>query len=89
MISEECTYLPQSPADEARGLFVSTAGSASIPSNSPYPPCHHPKDYLFAWKHGRVLPVYALVYITRGEGHFESRISGSLDVKAGDIMVLY
>jgi AraC-like DNA-binding protein len=82
-------YLQKSPADETRGLYVTTAGIASVSAGSPYPPHQHPVGYQFDWQHGRVLQDYALVYITRGEGTFESHDISRKRVQAGDLIVVF
>ncbi len=41
------------------------------------------------WEHGRTLPTYQFVYITRGAGVFESKPSGNQSVHAGDLIVLF
>jgi hypothetical protein len=88
MKHEAFTYLPKSPADEFRGLYVTTVGMMTIPAGSPYPPHGHPAGYHFDWQHGRVLEVYALVYITRGEGSYEAQGMASKRVRAGDLIVI-
>jgi AraC-like ligand binding domain len=41
------------------------------------------------WEYGRTLPTYQFVYITRGVGMFDSKLTGSQPVRAGDLMVLF
>ena len=89
MKHDNFAYLPKSPADEQRGLYVTTAGIGTVPAGSPYPRHQHPAGYHFDWQHGRVLQVYALVYITRGEGTFESHDISRKRVQAGDLIVVF
>ena len=83
-------YLPISPVDREWGLFVPTAGCSWIPAHSPdYPPEPHPSAYNFHWQNGRILQEFQLIYIIRGEGVFESAITGQLPIKEGDVFVLF
>lgn len=81
-------YLPVSPDDRDWGVFVESAGTASIPAGSPYP-LPKPRDYFFNYAKGRILPLYAIVYIARGRGTFETRESGLIPVKQGDFLFLF
>ena len=89
MKPDSFAYLPRSAADETRGLYVTTAGIAAVPAGSPYPPHGHPAGYDFDWQHGRVLEVYALIYMTHGEGTYESQGMTPKCVQAGDLIVLF
>jgi AraC-like DNA-binding protein len=82
-------YPPVSPMDEAWGVFVPTAGYQRIGPGSPYPPARHPEGYQFAWERGRVLQQFVLVYITRGEGVFESATAGRRRIRAGNLFLLF
>lgn len=82
-------YLPVSPDARDWGAYVIDAGYTLIPPGSPYPPYRHPEDHHFTWDHGRVLSSYQFVYITRGEGEFESGPSGRDRVRAGDLFILF
>jgi AraC-like DNA-binding protein len=82
-------YLPPSPSAKAWGLSVLDAGYTLIPANSSYPPELHPSDHMFNWEKGRILDSYTFVYISRGEGVFESKSSGLLNIDAGDLFVIY
>lgn len=54
-------------------MYVTTAGYSHIPPGTiEYPPTRHPSAYHFAWKTGRVLDEYQIVYITSGSGQFET-----------------
>lgn len=81
-------YLPVSPDDRDWGVFVCSAGSVSVPAGSPYP-LPKPKDYFFNYAKGRILPLYAMIYIVRGRGAFETREVGLKSVKQGDLMFLF
>ncbi len=66
-------YLPVSEEDEKWGLFVLNVGASRIHKSEPYPPENHPAHHVFIWDTGRVFDEYQLIYITRGEGFFESQ----------------
>lgn len=65
------------------------AGIGHIPLSSNYPSTDHPSTYYFNWKNGRILSEYQLIYITHGEGSFESRTGGIKKIKAGSIVMLF
>jgi AraC-like DNA-binding protein len=82
-------YLPVSAESRAWGSYMPDAGYALIPTGGQYPPCRHPADHHFTWERGRVLRSFQLLYITRGKGLFESQPSGSLEIEAGDLFILF
>ena len=82
-------YLPVSPDARAWGICVPDAGYTLIPPGSPYPPYRHPADHHFTWDQGRILDAYQFIYITRGEGVFESGPSGLQRVRAGDLFIVF
>jgi AraC-like DNA-binding protein len=83
-------YLPVSSADKEWGLYVPTAGYSWTQPNSPnYPLTRHPTAYHFQWDQGRILHEFQLLYITRGEGVFESAAAGKLPIKPGDAFLLF
>ena len=81
-------YLPQSPEAEEWGLFVLDAGYTVIPPNTPYPPGQHPDDHMSVAS-GRTLDTFTLVYITRGDGTFESRSGGEQAIREGDLFIVH
>ncbi len=82
-------YLPISDRDVQWDLYVSGTGFSHVPAQSPYPRSVHPTTYHFAWSNGRVLPEFQVLYITRGEGEFESEIAGKLKITAGNAILLF
>ena len=82
-------YLPVSERDVQWDLYVTGAGSSGVPPESRYPRSVHPRLYQFAWDRGRILPEYQVLYITRGEGMFESEITGKREIAAGSVMLLF
>lgn len=82
-------YLVVNPVDEQWGLYANTIGSQSFTSNVNYPPKEHPTSYWFNPQVGRVLQEYQLIYITSGEGIFESSNCKPTKVTAGHIILLF
>jgi AraC-like DNA-binding protein len=84
-----CKYLPVNQDDEAWGLTILNAGYTHIPKSTVYPSKDHPSNYYFTWKNGRVLHEYQIIYITHGEGFFESEHGKLQPIKTGAIILLF
>jgi AraC-type DNA-binding domain-containing proteins len=82
-------YLPVSPEDEKWGLCTLNTGFGQIPLSSSYPSREHPPAYYFNWQNGRVLSEYQLIYITHGEGCFESETCGERAIREGSVILLF
>ena len=81
--------MPVSERDVQWDLYVTGAGSSGVPPGSGYPRSVHPELYQFAWERGRILPEWQVLYITRGEGVFESEATGKREITAGNVMLLF
>jgi len=69
---------------------ATSVGYARVQPGSPYPPRRHPVDHHFDWDHGRVLSAYQLVYVTEGQGVFESEVSPKCHrIEDGAVMTLF
>jgi AraC-like DNA-binding protein len=82
-------YLPLVKDDDNWGLCVLNAGYMQIGADCGYPLNGHPEKYDFNWQSGRVLSEYQLIYVTDGEGIFESESFGSALVKPGTVILLF
>jgi AraC-like DNA-binding protein len=83
-------YLTPSPIDEKWGFFITTVGYSKIDTNQTYPNNReHPATHTFTWNKGRILDDYYLVYISRGQGTFESSETGSFEVGTGTCFFLF
>lgn len=82
-------YLTVSHSEQAWGLYVTGCGIGDIPAGSPYPNLQHPVGYMFNWAKGRVLDEMQVIYITRGEGFFESAVSSQQVVREGSVILLF
>jgi AraC-like DNA-binding protein len=83
-------YIPVRQRDVQWGLYVTGAGCTFIPAGEEYyPPQLHPELYHFRWETGRTLPEYQAIYITRGEGRFNSGPTGQQPVTPGTVILLF
>lgn len=82
-------YLTINEQDMNWGLSITTVGFQSIAPHSPYPPKGHPSQYWFNPIVGRTLQEYQLVYVTRGEGTFQSNSLKASSVKPGTMLLLF
>lgn len=73
--------------DLAWELFLNVAGTDRYQPHMEYPVQTHPSGYYFSWEKGRVLDEYQLVFITEGEGEFETR-NKRYTVRPGSVMLL-
>lgn len=87
-MNQSFKYLTHSEEDKQWGLYASVSGFAQVDSTENYPPQGHPDDYFFTWEKGRILDEYQLLYITEGEGIFETK-KKSYQVKAGNVILLF
>jgi len=82
-------YITVSELDRKWGVYLGGVGCTDVSQQIEYPLTNHPVHHYFHWDTGRRLSDYQILYITKGEGIFESEASGSRSVKAGDIFVLF
>jgi AraC-like DNA-binding protein len=82
-------YIPVRPRDVHWGIYVTGAGCTRISPNTSYPPARHPELYDFTWARGRTLPEYQVVYITSGQGEFESGPTGFRRLAPGAVFLLF
>lgn len=82
-------YLPTSLEDEKWGMHVLNTGCNKINKDAVYPAPEHPAHHYFNWAKGRVMDEYQIIYITKGEGVFESRNCGEQTIEQGTILFLF
>lgn len=82
-------YLIANEQDKMWGLTVNSTGYQHIDNGQNYPPQNHPTRYLFSTDKGRVLEEYQLLYITRGSGKFVSANQKPIQIKSGNIILLF
>ena len=82
-------YLIANERDSLWGLTVSTVGYDEIAPGDEYPTRGHADGYYFDLKKGRILNEYQLLYLTEGEGIFESTNQKPTRIKEGDLFLLF
>jgi len=82
-------YLHIQDQDRRWGIVTTTVGQQKIEPGEVYPATDHPRRYYFSAKDGRVLQEYHIVYITKGQGWFESASLKKTQVQAGDVLLLF
>lgn len=82
-------YLVVNSRDVQWGLTVSNVGYEEIEATDVYPTRGHADGYYFDIDKGRVLNEYQLLYITEGEGIFNSAHAKDIQLKAGDLFLLF
>ncbi len=82
-------YLIANERDALWGLTVSTVGYEEIAPGDEYPTRGHADGYYFDLKKGRILNEYQLLYLTEGEGTFESTNQRPTRIKEGDLFLLF
>lgn len=82
-------YLPLSQQDEDWGLHVLNTGHNRVASHQEYPSRSHPGHHYFNWRQGRILQEFQVVYITKGNGYFESTHCSQKKIQAGTVFILF
>jgi AraC-like DNA-binding protein len=81
-------YFRASPKSRKWGMYVTTCGKSIIlPEDCSYPPRQHPPLYHFDWQSGRKLSDYQLVYISEGDGLFETK-KQVIQIKGDNVILL-
>jgi AraC-like DNA-binding protein len=83
-------YLPDRREEGPWECTATSVGYERVLPGSPYPPRRHPVDHQFTWENGRVLHAFQIVYVTEGQGFFESEISHRKHrVEGGSVLILF
>lgn len=82
-------YLLVNEKDKLYGLTVNTVGFQPIRPNSEYPSPNHPKSHFFNPQNGRVLSEYQILYISKGEGYFQSDHTKKTKINKGQAILLF
>lgn len=82
-------YFVNSEKDTQTGFYVVNIGRSNIPSGKDYPLKHHPDSHYFNWEKGRYLKEFQLLYISRGQGTFESRKGKIITVAPGTVFLVF
>ncbi len=89
MNTEVFRYPTVAEQDRGWGLYATGGGYLRVSAGSPYPVEVYPALYQFRWPQQRVLDEFQVLFITAGEGQFESRLGGRKRVGAGSIVVTF
>jgi AraC-like DNA-binding protein len=82
-------YIAVSEDDKRWGIYLTGAGNIKVDKHIEYPLVDDPSHHYFHWSIGRRLSEYQILYITRGQGVFESEVTGIRKIYAGDIFILF
>lgn len=82
-------YLISNERDAQWGLTISTIGYEDIQPGEEYPTKGHADGYYFDLQKGRILNEYQLLYLTEGEGTFQSTNQKPVRIKQGDLFLLF
>lgn len=86
---ESIKYLLANERDQQWGLSVSSIGTERFGPGDAYPSERHSGSYLFRADCGRIFDEYQLVYISEGEGYFESASVPRTKIAAGTMFLLF
>ncbi len=79
-------YVSVRPKDRVWGLYLLGAGGYDIPAHTYYTVG---KESAYKRRTGRILPEFCLVYLARGRGVFNSRETGRVNLRTGDIFLVF
>ncbi|WP_411273102.1 AraC family transcriptional regulator [Daejeonella sp.] len=82
-------YLNIGSIEERWGFYITTVGYSKIDPNQTYPNEEHPLNHTLTWNKGRILNDYYMIFISKGEGIFESALTTPTEIKAGTCFFLY
>jgi AraC-like DNA-binding protein len=82
-------YLTVGEDDKRWGIYITGTGNISVNRDTEYPLVDDPSHHYFHWLVGRRLSDYQVLYITKGKGVFESEITGTRRINAGDVFILF
>lgn len=86
---EKFKYTKAEPRDKAWGMTITTTGHQFVPAGTVYPLSKHPDGYNFPTGGKRTLNEHQIIYITRGEGYFESASCQRTRIEAGTMFMLF
>ena len=86
---QKSKYLVTNERDQLWGLTISTVGYEEISNGEEYPTSGHADGYYFDVNKGRELHEYQLLYVTRGEGVFETTNQRPTRLREGDLFLLF
>ena len=88
-LMEPIKYIARNRKDGEWGLTVCSVGHQRIAPGETYPPRKHNQEYMFDPDQGRILPEYQLLYIVEGKGILRTGTAGCMEVKGGDMFIIF
>jgi len=83
-------YLNISDTEEKWGFYITTVGYSRVDANQRYPNNKdHPQSHYLDWNKGRILNGYYIIFISRGQGVFESAQTHAVTISEGTCFFLY
>jgi AraC-like DNA-binding protein len=83
-------YLTIGPYEEKWGLYLTTVGYSRIAPNQNYPINEeHPQSHSFNWDRGRILNGYYIIFISKGQGVFETARTQPATISEGTCLFLF
>ncbi|MBP3517030.1 MAG: AraC family transcriptional regulator [Parabacteroides sp.] len=82
-------YLSPNQENDIWGMSINSIGFQSIKPQENYPPKGHPMKYTFNTQRGRTVNEFIFVYITKGEGKFQSANCPEKEITKGDAFLLF
>lgn len=82
-------YLTIGEEDKRWGIYITGAGHIHVEKQKEYPLIDDPSHHYFHWSTGRRLSEYQILYISKGQGIFESEVTGQRKIIAGDVIILF
>ncbi len=79
----------QNPEEEKSGIVILNLGHNIHLPKTKYPEIDHPDEYYFHYEKGRYLKEYQIIYISKGEGVFETNGEPPQKIYAGTILLLF
>ena len=91
MLTNYYRYLNTNALEESWGFYITTVGYSHIyPNENYFNNSAHPQNHSFSWNKGRILNAYYLIFISNGQGVFESAETDEpITVTAGTCFFLY
>lgn len=83
-------YLNITSLEERWGLYITTVGYSKVSPNENYPNNQeHPQSHTLTWNKGRILNDFYMIFISKGEGIFESALTAPTTITAGTCFFLF
>jgi AraC-like DNA-binding protein len=89
MLANYFKYLTITDIEERWGMYITSTGCSRVVPHDHYPNQEHPSSHHLTWNRGRILNDYYVVFISKGQGVYESAHTTPAEVEAGTCFLLY